>query len=387
MKKLSTVSIAILAILLLLALAVGCQPQTTPGPPIPGPTPPAPPPGVTYILSVTANPGGGGSISLSPAGGTYDAGSEVTLTAIPAQGYVFDRWSLDATGTSSSVTLTMDSSKRVTAHFTARYTLTTQVSPIGSGTVAPASGTYDGGTKVTLTATPAQGYVFEGWEGDDIISTSSSLTLTMDSSKEVIAYFKVEVEEGILYADYFDDNRYHWPIQTSPLMDETYIEDGAYHIVLHVAEGHSVLSHIITYPPGTPDSPDFGVEVEVTAVQAEDKWLRGLAFLCDRATDVRYLFVISGDGYYLLRREDAGEETNIIPGTESRHIRKGNASNTLRVICRNSVIELYVNGHLLKKVNVVFPPDIGDNGFGLVVAGDEGTHIAFDNLKMWVVTP
>lgn len=68
-----------------------------------------------YILNTSASPSGSGTVT--PAGGTYDDGTEVILTANPASGYIFDHWSGDATGTTSSVAIVMDSAKSTTAHF------------------------------------------------------------------------------------------------------------------------------------------------------------------------------------------------------------------------------------------------------------------------------
>ena len=69
-----------------------------------------------YSLTTSAT---NGTISLNPAGGTYNAGTVVTLTAAPAAGYVFSGWSGDLTGTTNPATLTMNSNKSVTANFTA----------------------------------------------------------------------------------------------------------------------------------------------------------------------------------------------------------------------------------------------------------------------------
>jgi len=71
-------------------------------------------------LTTSVSPPGGGSIS--PSNGTYDSGDRVTLTATPSSGYQFDHWSGHVTGTSSTITLTMDSSKSVIANFSAVYT-------------------------------------------------------------------------------------------------------------------------------------------------------------------------------------------------------------------------------------------------------------------------
>lgn len=69
----------------------------------------------TYTLTININPSGAGSIS--PSGGEYESGVQVTLTASPASGYTFDHWSGDASGTTSTITITMDSDKSLFANF------------------------------------------------------------------------------------------------------------------------------------------------------------------------------------------------------------------------------------------------------------------------------
>ncbi|MCL0065992.1 hypothetical protein M1N79_03850, partial [Dehalococcoidia bacterium] len=78
-----------------------------------------PPPPVRYILTVTVDPAQSGAVSLSPlqpAAG-YLSGTTVTLTAEPAEGWEFDRWSGDAVGTEPVTTVTMTRHRSVTAHF------------------------------------------------------------------------------------------------------------------------------------------------------------------------------------------------------------------------------------------------------------------------------
>jgi hypothetical protein len=58
-------------------------------------------------------------VTLDPPGGTYDEGTVVTLTASPDAGSTFAGWSGAATGTASTVTVTMDGDKMVTATFVA----------------------------------------------------------------------------------------------------------------------------------------------------------------------------------------------------------------------------------------------------------------------------
>ncbi|CAM1345224.1 conserved hypothetical protein [Tenacibaculum amylolyticum] len=132
--------------------------------------------------TVTTNP--------NPINGTYDDGTDVTLTATPAAGYQFDGWSGDATGTTNPLTITMDVDKTVTAMFSKIQRTLTINATNGSVATNPNStnGTYDDGTDVVLTATPAAGYQFDGWSGD-ATGTTNPLTITMDADKIVTAMF------------------------------------------------------------------------------------------------------------------------------------------------------------------------------------------------------
>jgi len=144
----------------------------------------------TYTLTTSVSSSGTGSIS--PPGGEYDSGVQVTLTASPATGYTFDHWSGSASDTASTITIIMDSDKSLTANFkatTQAYTLTVNISPSGAGSVSPAGGEYESGVQVTLTANPASGYSFDYWSGG-ASGTSASVTITMNSDKSLIAHFR-----------------------------------------------------------------------------------------------------------------------------------------------------------------------------------------------------
>ena len=73
------------------------------------------PPTATYTLSVAVSPSGAGSVL--PSGGQYESGAQVTLTATPASGYTIDHWGGSDSGTASTITITMDSDKQITAYF------------------------------------------------------------------------------------------------------------------------------------------------------------------------------------------------------------------------------------------------------------------------------
>jgi len=141
---------------------------------------------VIYTLESRLSPGGGGSVD--PPDGNYEAGANVTLTAIPATGYRFDHWGGDASGVATTLNVVVDGNKTVTAYFTRLYTLSTSSNPADGGSVSPTRGTYDAGTVVTLTATAALGYTFKNWSGTDSNSVNPT-TVTMNSDKSVTVSF------------------------------------------------------------------------------------------------------------------------------------------------------------------------------------------------------
>jgi hypothetical protein len=74
-----------------------------------------------YSLATTAEPTAGGTVTAEPTpncgGSKYVAGTQVQLTAQPAEGYLFMGWSGAATGSANPATITMDGDKAVTARF------------------------------------------------------------------------------------------------------------------------------------------------------------------------------------------------------------------------------------------------------------------------------
>lgn len=73
------------------------------------------PPGQSTITTATQ---GNGTITLDPSGDAYDEGTEVTLTATPSNGYQFDHWEGDASGSANPLTITVNSDMNVTSVFT-----------------------------------------------------------------------------------------------------------------------------------------------------------------------------------------------------------------------------------------------------------------------------
>jgi hypothetical protein len=158
--------------------------------------------GITYDLTITVDPVGGGI--TTPAAGTYTFAENVVvpLAATPAAGYTFAYWTGGVEDpNSASTTVTMDGDKSITAYFTLNSYLLS-INKVGSGTGivtsdpdgidcgAACSYSYDHGTAVTLYAQAAPGSTFSGWSGAGCSGTDPC-TLTIDGSKAVTATFEV----------------------------------------------------------------------------------------------------------------------------------------------------------------------------------------------------
>ncbi|MES2574814.1 MAG: cell wall-binding protein [Bacteroidota bacterium] len=143
-----------------------------------------------FVLKTIAKPIIGGSITISPVKATYDAGDVVTLTASPADDYIFQSWSNGTT--TATTTVIMDANKTVTANFKSTlptaYVLTVMTSPIEGGTItiSPNKATYIEGEIVTLTAIPVKGNELKSWSSGE---TTEVITIAMTSDMGITATF------------------------------------------------------------------------------------------------------------------------------------------------------------------------------------------------------
>jgi hypothetical protein len=170
-----------------------------------------------HLLTVTKSAVAGGSVS--PDSGTlgwsgavgmaaYDSGTNVTLTAEAASGYVFSGWSGEGCNGTGICAVTMSAARSVTATFAAvpQVTLTVTFGGAGGGSVfstpsgidCPAStctGQFTAGSTVTLTAVPNASSALSGWIGCQttngtvcgaIMNVAREVTAVFDSAKAQI---------------------------------------------------------------------------------------------------------------------------------------------------------------------------------------------------------
>jgi hypothetical protein len=145
-----------------------------------------------HVLTTTVT--GSGTIVRAPNLSSYETGTIVELTAMPAGGWAFSHWSGDASGSANPTSIEMNTSHQVMATFVQiQRVLTVSYAGNGVGTVtrSPDQPTYNMGTVVRLTAVPQFGSLFTGWSGD-VTSTSNPLDVPMDTDKSITATFVVD---------------------------------------------------------------------------------------------------------------------------------------------------------------------------------------------------
>lgn|GEM_PF-5603964 len=145
------------------------------------------------ILNVKASPSNGGTVSSSPSGPEYAVGTQVTLTAAPANGYAFTHWDGYVSETSKVVTVSISGDKYIkktaTANFVMVYTLAVDNKPVvGGKTTHDGTNILRADTLVTVTATPNPGYRFDGWSGAST-SKDSTVKITMNTDKKLTANY------------------------------------------------------------------------------------------------------------------------------------------------------------------------------------------------------
>lgn len=168
-----------------------------------------------YAITTSVSPSGSGTVA---GGGNYTKNATVVLTATPASGYDFSQWSDGNTSNPRTITVTQDKSYQ--AVFTAipvQYTISTAVTPTGTGTVS-GGGTYNSGTSVTLTATPGSGYMFSQWSDG---STTNPRTITVSGDATYTAEFIAGTPPSwtIVFSDYISNSHENDPEEEDPIPD------------------------------------------------------------------------------------------------------------------------------------------------------------------------
>ena len=158
-----------------------------------------------FSSSVDVDDNSHGSALISPAGGTYENGASVTVTATAKTGWAFKEWQKGGLKVSDEnpYTFNISENTNLTAVFKSNTTYTLNLSKnqrqAGSVTCYPDQTVFDEGTSISLTATANNGYTFVEWQ-DGIgtqLSTANPYNFDITEDIEVVAiYSNVPVAAG-----------------------------------------------------------------------------------------------------------------------------------------------------------------------------------------------
>ncbi len=140
----------------------------------------------TYALTISTV--GNGSVARNNTG-PYYLGDIVRLTAHPSVGWSFNVWGGALSGSNNPIDLLITGDLYVIAAFTQNaYSLT--ISTVGSGSITlnPSQSSYQYGAVVQLTAIPASGWRFGGWNGS-LTGALNPFSIMITGNSAVTAVF------------------------------------------------------------------------------------------------------------------------------------------------------------------------------------------------------
>ncbi len=140
--------------------------------------------------SLSFNSDGGTSISTSITV-TYNSTISSTLPTPTKENYIFNGWYIGNTRLYSSTTWSWTSNQTADARWTFDgYTLSTNVSPTGGGSIVDTSTEYVKNSTVKAQAVPESNYTFDYWLLNNERKTANPLSFTITQNTTLVAYFK-----------------------------------------------------------------------------------------------------------------------------------------------------------------------------------------------------
>ncbi|TVQ01048.1 MAG: hypothetical protein EA359_14740 [Balneolaceae bacterium] len=134
--------------------------------------------------------------SVTPETAQLSRGDSLEITAVPNEGWMFERWEGDFTGAENPARLVVNNNLDITAMFTER-TYPLHIEIIGGGSVTEQiiqqkASEFPGETVVELTANASDGWHFLRWDGD-AEGTEPVIQISITGETSVIAVFRSDV--------------------------------------------------------------------------------------------------------------------------------------------------------------------------------------------------
>ena len=210
----------------------------------------------------------------------------------------------------------------------------------------------------------------------NIQSPSAPVIVELPPEAESIPSIAPGVPSSILiYEDDFSNPNSGWPRESTEEY-ECDFEDGEYHILV---KAFDMAAWVWNRDLG--QLSDFALEIDARVISGSLKSGYGVVFRF-KDTDNFYRFLVSGDGFYHVGKSIKGKWRNLgEQWTKSYFITMGYRINHLKVVCKGSQIEVYVNGHHLTTVT----DDSFTEGYvGMIVEMPiRNSRVAFYNIKVY----
>ena len=152
--------------------------------------------GQSYYIATNSNPSNGGTTSGN---GLYTHGQQCTVTATPAEGYAFEKWTEGGSqvSTDASYTFTVTSGHNFVANFTVQtFEIVTNIN-LAEGGIVTGGGTYQYGDQVTVNVVTVEDYAFRNWtENGEVVSEEKTYTFTATANRNLTANLEYTVGIG-----------------------------------------------------------------------------------------------------------------------------------------------------------------------------------------------
>ncbi|MDR0505837.1 MAG: T9SS type A sorting domain-containing protein, partial [Dysgonamonadaceae bacterium] len=245
-------------------------------------------------FNLKIEPENGGTVT--PPAGKYDYSSTLNLLAVPNEGYLFEKWSIngETLSTEPAYSFTLLSDKTLKAAFKLKlYDVTVNCDKNAGRIVGSGSGKYEHGSHLSLKAEPFAGYLFAGWTVNGNSNTDNMLDITVDSDKIIEALFTKHI---IITTDTTN-------ISTNICQGEIYdffgtglTESGSYEYILqNVSGGDSiiVLNLTVNPYPAVPTVTVEGTHTLVSSALNNNQWYDENGAI-EGATDQSFIPTVSG---------------------------------------------------------------------------------------------
>ena len=266
----------------------------------------------SYTITATANPTNGGTVTGA---GTYTSGSTATLTATANNGYVFTSWTRNGSvvSTNASYSFTVTGNESYVANFSTipsdPFTVTVVANNDNFGTVS-GGGEYYYGTSCTVTATPADGYMFTNWTSNgNVVSSDAQYTFTVTSNVDLVANFSegVMIGSGTSTSDFLPS--YSWYKYALSEQIYTSAELGGAGLITSIAfyNGGATKTRTYDFYLKATTKNSFTGQTDWIAVSAGDKVFSGsVTMVADDWTTITFStpFVYDGTSNVVLVADD-----------------------------------------------------------------------------------